>query len=220
MSDEFTGNPWNDYAETKDCLYTVNAFRPGFHGDLELINVFDKISVDAINFIETGSYHGCTSYFVSKNYKFDNCFSCEINPNNFSIAYSNTRSCKNLKIYNMDSLTFLRQISKIDTVTKQKCVFWLDAHGDVRNTGPIKDEIEFIKNNFSDYIIFVDDMNTPNSPSSEQFDLDWLSSIYDAHSFYYIPTYENITGYSLTGWLLISNTDLGELPNCERYDFE
>ena len=50
-------------------------------------------------------------------------------------------------------------------------------------------------------------------------DQEYLSKIYDGYATYYLPTYKNQTGYSLTGWLLISSKSLEDLPFCEKFDF-
>ncbi len=220
MANEITGNPWNEFSKTRKCLYTVGADRPGFHGDLQLIEIVENCIANGTKiFIETGAYHGCTSYYVAANFDLL-CYSCELIEDNFNIAKINTQQFSNLNLFHNNSLDFLKDLIKNNPNFKnQKTIFWLDAHGDQRNSGPILQEIEFIKTQFTDYIIFVDDVNTPNSKTNEQFDLEYLSKIYDAYDTYYIPTYTEKTGYSLTGWIMISSEDLGILPHCEKFDF-
>jgi hypothetical protein len=189
MADEFSGNPWNEFAVKRDCLYTVKAYRPGFHGDLYLIEIIENILNNCNFFIETGTYHACTSYYVSKNFKNIKCFSCELDNNNFKIAINNTTDCKNLKI---------------------------DAHGCERNTGPVLEEIKLIKDNFKEYAIFVDDVNIPSINNYDQYDLEYFSKINDKNVKYFIPDYNIKTGYSLTGWLLITNMDIENIANAKK----
>ena len=69
MASEFEGNPWNEFSNTRKCLFTVEAHRPGFHGDLQLIEIIEKfLNDDGEVFVETGAYHGCTSYYVAANF--------------------------------------------------------------------------------------------------------------------------------------------------------
>ena len=42
MANEITGNPWNEFSKTRKCLNTVGADRPGFHGDLQLIEIIES----------------------------------------------------------------------------------------------------------------------------------------------------------------------------------
>jgi hypothetical protein len=222
MRNEFVGNPWNDFAKKRDCLYTVNAYRPGFHGDLQLIEIIENILTETSAFIETGTYHGCTSYYVSRNNPNLECFSCELDFRNFNISKSNTVNCDNLTLQHTDSINFLKSIiENRDDILDKKVLFWLDAHGAGQNEGPVLEEIKIITENFKNYYIFIDDVATPNSPQTKQFELGYLSQICCNFENCYIPNYNEQTGYSLTGWLLISSESLE--PNSrlfERYEFK
>jgi hypothetical protein len=217
MANEISGNPWNEFSKTRKCLNTVGADRPGFHGDLYLIKIIENILNNCNFFIETGTYHGCTSYYVSKNFKNIKCFSCELDNNNFNISINNTVDCKNLKTSNIDSISFLKNILKenIDIVNN-KTLFWLDAHGHERNSGPVLEEIKIIKDNFKEYAIFVDDVNIPNIDNYDQYDLEYFSKINDKNVKYFIPDYNIKTGYSLTGWLLITNMNIENITNAKK----
>ena len=47
---------------------TDNLGYPGFHGDINLINLIFRLSSDVNQFIETGSFFGHTSYFYAKKF--------------------------------------------------------------------------------------------------------------------------------------------------------
>ena len=99
MRNEFEGNPWNEFATSRECLYCANAFRPGFHGDLQLIEVIENLLKNCTTFVETGSYHGCTIYYIANNFKNIQSYSCELNSQNYAIAIENTKECNNAQIF-------------------------------------------------------------------------------------------------------------------------
>ena len=79
---------------------TDNLGYPGFHGDINLINLIFRLSSDVDQFIETGSFFGIL-YFYAKIPEI-NCYTCEIDPVHFEIAKKYLQDVTNLKMFNQD----------------------------------------------------------------------------------------------------------------------
>ena len=111
--------------------------------------------------VETGTYLGDTTQFLSKEASF--VYSIEPDPNLFRRAEGRFRHVKNIKIINGLSEEVLpRLLSEI----RGEVNFWLDGHdsGGLTHKGPqetpIVDELRCIsahRNNFSKFVIFIDD---------------------------------------------------------------
>ena len=65
------------YGEIFSNFDTIDNKKPGFHGDIYLINLVNHCLDLSTNFIETGTNIGTTLYFVSRNYNMS-CYSCEM----------------------------------------------------------------------------------------------------------------------------------------------
>jgi hypothetical protein len=118
----------------------------------------------------------------------------------------------NLEIYQEASPGFIKNLIKSKPeLLEATCLFWLDAHDSHRNSGPIQEEIKTITDNFKSYYIFVDDVDTENSPNLEQFDVSYVIQDLDLDKINVLePTYKDKTGYSLTGWLFITNQKVSQ----------
>ena len=210
MKNEMSGNPWNYFAETRDCLYTAGAHRPGFHGDINLINLVESILPKCYAFIETGTYHGCTAYYVSANFH-RKVYTCDPSEEANIISRENLKKFGNEVVqFNSDSLSMLRSIIETDkNIIQEFCLFWLDGHGDDRNSGPLLDELDFIFSNFKNCCVIIDDVVVPGTKSfvlGDQFDFDWFKSkIPESYSVQFPTDYEK-SGYAHVGYAVVSNS--------------
>lgn len=111
---------------------------------------------DAI--VETGTFRGSTTLFLSLNSNGTAVYSSEINPRFFQIARRRLRKLANLHLYNLDSRTFL---SELRLPRESRIFFYLDAHW--HNDLPLADETEFIIRNFDTFAIMIDDFEVPGN---------------------------------------------------------
>jgi len=194
---------------------TDNLGYPGFHGDINLINLIFRLSLDVNQFIETGSFFGHTSYFYAKKFPEINCYTCEIDPVHFEIAKKYLQDVNNVKMFNQDSVKFLKNILETDKeITSKKNLVWLDAHG-YGFEWPLRKEVEIITSNFKNYYLFIDDFKVPGLENKFHFDkygqqecsYEYIkNNIIGEYNIYY-PNYDYGTSYfePPTGWCLITN---------------
>lgn len=112
------------------------------------------------SFIETGTYLGGTSYGVRKIFK--SILTTELNKLNFNQAKIKLNKFQNIKIYNMDSELFLKDIIP---VLKIKSIFFLDAHYSGKKTSKSLDNLcykeisEILKSKIKNHLIIIDDIS-------------------------------------------------------------
>ena len=192
---------------------TENLGYPGFHGDINLINLIFNLSVDVSEFIETGSFFGHTSYFYAKKFPNINCYTCEIDKDHFQIASKSLSKISNIDMYNQDSIEFLRKLIITDIVNN-KSLFWLDAHG-YGFDWPLKKEVDLITSNFKNYLLFIDDFKVPGLENKFHYDkygsqecsFEYIKDDIKGEFNIYYPSYNQGTSYfePPTGWCLITN---------------
>ena len=193
---------------------THNFGYPGFHGDINLINLIMRLAKSREVFIETGTFFGHTSFFVGKNLPNLTCYTCEINFDHFLISKNILDGLDNVKIFNSDSIIFLKKIISDPNILNKKCLFWLDAHG-YGFDWPLKKEIEIITKNFKNYYIFIDDFKVPglekkfhyDKYKSQECSYEYIKDNIFGDHYIYFPNYNIGTSYfePPTGWCLISN---------------
>ena len=212
MRNEFEGNPWNDLAKTRNCLYTAGASRPGFHGDIQLVSIVESLLKDAKAFIETGTYHGCTAYYVAANCGVQ-VFTCDPSDEAYRISTGNLEVFgSKVKQYKADSPTMLSNIVEDHPELLEKfCVFWLDGHGDGRNQGPLIEELQFIFANFKDCCVIIDDTVVEGSKSfvfGDQFDFSWFAGSIPSDRYIYVPVDYEKSGYAHVGYTIVANREI------------
>jgi hypothetical protein len=196
---------------------THNFGYPGFHGDINLINLIMRLGKTREVFIETGTFFGHTSFFVGKNLPHLDCFTCEINFDHYLISKKTLDSLDNVKIFNSDSILFFKNIISDPNILKKKGLFWLDAHG-YGFDWPLKKEIEIITKNFKNYYIFVDDFKVPglekkfhyDKYKSQECSYEYIKdNIFGKNNIFY-PSYNAGTSYfePPTGWCLITDEQI------------
>jgi hypothetical protein len=139
--------------------------------------VLEKYSIENANWVETGTYMGDTTYFLSK--KYPHIYSIEPNVEFYKEA---------LNIFKGSNVTLFNNVSENTLPTllptlKGNLNFWLDGHYSGGETFkgnkecPIKDELNSIEVNFDNFekiSIFIDDVRL------------FLSSTYDYPSIDYL----------------------------------
>ncbi len=186
----------------------------GFHGDNHLIAVVDYLVLEGVEFfIETGSNVGSTLSFFSGKYPHIQCFSCEPNDEAYQKAKQNTDNNSNVKVFNMLSQDFIKEIhDQYSFIYEKKTLFWLDAHG-YGFSWPLKEEIAFITKYFKNAFILIDDFKVPDKNMfgydlyrDQECSFNYIKNdLYDEKFILYYPEYTEKTSshHPLRGWGLI-----------------
>ena len=109
-------------------------------------------------FVETGAYLGTTTEMLA-NY----CrpvFSCELRQDFYYRAAMRLAHMQNVFLFRKDSRDFLRYFCAKYASGYSQPFFYLDAHWN--EDLPLPDEISIISDNFTDYVIMVDDFKHPS----------------------------------------------------------
>ena len=191
-------------------------FGCSFHDDKFFLEIVSKILPKADYFIETGSWEGDSTGFVTDNYPNIKCFTCEPDAHRFGLTQNKLKSYPQVTVYNMQSPEVFDVIAKQEAnIFDKHTVFWLDAHG-WGFKWPLKDEIKYITSNFKNAYIFIDDFKNPFVPEMQyhQYDGQYCTweyikdDIVDPQNFeVWYPTYNQLTSRcnGLVGWVLITN---------------
>ena len=185
-----------------------------FHGDKIFIDIMLSTFQSAEYFIETGTAYGDTLKFISDNFKNIKVISCE--PDDYRYGEV-TRFIPEAEIVKITSPQIFEHIKENHPdAHSKKCVFWLDAHGEYNGTTfwPLREELDFIKNNYEDYYILIDDFKNPYNPNFK-FDmvgnipceLEYIQDLIGEEDNIYYPTYNQHTSeawHDLIGWILIT----------------
>ena len=196
--------------ETKDPNYKCGS---PFHGDKIFIDIMLNTLNNSEYFIETGTAYGDTLKFIVDNFKNIKAISCEPDDYRHELVTKYIPDAEIVKITSPQIFDYIKE--KYPESLDKKTVFWLDAHGDYNGTvfWPLREEVEFIKNNYKDYYILIDDFK---NPYNDKFNYDmvgnipcgieYISDLVSDLNVYY-PTYNELTTESwhdLIGWVLIT----------------
>jgi hypothetical protein len=197
--------------ETKDPNYKCGS---PFHGDKIFIDIILKKLQESEYFVETGTAYGDTLKFVNDNFKNIRVISCEPDDNRYEIVTNFIPGAEIVKITSPEIFTYIKE-NHSDSFSK-KTIFWLDAHGEYNGKvfWPLREEVDFIKKNYKDYCILIDDFKNPYN-SQFKFDMvgnipcsiEYIHDLVQDVNVYY-PNYTELTTESwhdLIGWVLITN---------------
>lgn len=202
--------------ETKDPNYKCGS---PFHGDKIFIDIMLNTLKEAEYFIETGTAYGDTLKFIVDNFKNIKPISCEPDDNRYGIVTNFIPNAEIVKITSPEIFGYVAENHR-DSFNK-KTIFWLDAHGEYngKTFWPLREEVEFIKKNYQDYYILIDDFKNPYN-SNFKFDMvggipcsiEYIQDLTNDVNVYY-PSYNEITTESwhdLIGWVLITKENLSD----------
>ena len=138
------------------------------------IIIFLKEKCNCLTFIETGTFHGWTSFWASKN--FTNVKTIEFSKEIYETTKDRFKELENIDFIFGDSRT---ELKKLMAEHKSNSLFWLDAHWCGSNSYgeedqcPLMEEIEIINTSKADSIILIDDarlfLSPPPLPNSSHF---------------------------------------------------
>jgi len=149
------------------------------------INTIIKLSSTNDLIVETGTYLGFSTMYLSKHFK--DVISIELSKEVYENAKKKLKKFKNIKLYNEDSSLFLKNFFL--NKNNLDISFYLDAHYmssvDLlsNNTNPILEELEIILNNISklrNFTIFIDDSYSYMSNKKKYESNQYLDQIYIA----------------------------------------
>ena len=196
--------------ETKDPNYKCGS---PFHGDKIFIDIMLDTLKNAEYFVETGTAYGDTLKFIVDNFKNMKAISCEPDNYRHGVVSEYIPNAEIVKITSPQIFEYIKE--KYPDSSDKKTIFWLDAHGDYNGTvfWPLREEIEFIKNNYKNYYILIDDFKNPYNDKFK-YDMvgnipcgiEYISDLVSDLNVYY-PTYSELTTESwhdLIGWVLIT----------------
>jgi hypothetical protein len=206
-----------NYTISKETLDPNYKSAAPFHGDLIFIDtIYDLLSTSEY-FIETGTAHGDTLKFVIDNFKNLKAISCESDDGRFERT---SRFIPEAEIIKTTSPQIFNYVSeKYPDSFNKKSVFWLDAHGEYNGQifWPLRDEINFIRSNYKNYNILIDDFKNPfNSKfcfdivNGTHCDINYIKDLVKGLKVYY-PNYNEKTSTqcdNLVGWVLITNDEI------------
>lgn len=134
----------------------------GFHGDLHLLALVDDLATrERIGcFVETGTNVGSSIVYLAKRYPGIRALSCEQDAEACRRAQEHARGLPNVEIHELSSARFLQHLAGKPELFKQRCLFWLDAHG-YGFKWPLRDEVRFIAENFETAYVMIDDFKVP-----------------------------------------------------------
>jgi hypothetical protein len=124
---------------------------------LIFLDLLEACCFDA--FVETGTYRGSTTLFLSQNSGGAPVYSSEVKQKFFEIARRRLRALPKVNLWNLDSRAFL---SAIALNRKTKTFFYFDAHW--LDDLPLADEAEFVIRNFNTFVIMIDDFQVTDDP--------------------------------------------------------
>lgn len=130
-----------------------------FNADLYLEKKFMEIKGEfgITTVIETGTFHGATTIWLSEN--FDNVYTVECNKQYYDESGNNLENRVNVTRRLQDSPEFLKEI--LPYIDDQKTLVFLDAHW---YTNPVLNELIAIKNSGKKPIIIIHDFMVPEHP--------------------------------------------------------
>jgi len=135
-------------------LHDSAAFNEDIHMGEEFLRLKDKFDIKTV--IETGTYHGMTTSWLSKN--FEKVHTTEINKAYHAEAIKNLHGVTNVTFHLSDSVKALPNILK---ECNNKTIIFLDAHW---YENPVLKELEMVAQSGLKPIIAIHDFKNPNHP--------------------------------------------------------
>lgn len=129
-----------------------------FNGQTERRRIVENILVqfEFTTIAETGTYLGNTTGWLAKFGKV--VYSSEIYAPSFFVAKQRLAHLENVRLEFCDSREFLKKLVGLG-VSSTPTFFYLDAHW--YEDLPLQEEVELIDQNWSEYVILIDDFRVP-----------------------------------------------------------
>lgn len=190
-------------------LYTV-----GFHGDTYLLHLVNDVALLVETFVETGTNVGTTARYVAETYPDILVYTCEPDPEAFTVARRNLADYPNVRPYNLKSPDFLRAIHEQHPSLRMSVnLYFLDAHGHGFRWR-LREEVAFITTTVKAAYILIDDFKVPGLDcfgydvyQDQECSFEYIADVLNPEQEYtlYYPNYTERTSkhHPLRGWGLI-----------------
>lgn len=134
-----------------------------FHNDRYYADFIKLISrnINVSSVVETGTYLGHGTQWLSECFKQNYVYTCEIMTNIYVRAKNNLANYPNVAVFNQDSIDLLNYL-KLEKSLGNKPFFFLDAHW--YKKWNLTQEVKHIADNYDKAIILIDDFKVPNNP--------------------------------------------------------
>ena len=153
-----------DYFAKREWRYSWGG---AFNGQEHRQKIFLQILSTGIDMIvETGTFRGTTTDFMSRNFK-GMIHSTELIERNFGYATARFLFNARIRLYHQDSRKLLRYLFSGSDLKDKSILFYLDAHWETDL--PLAEEIDIIFSNCNNPIIMIDDFQVPGD-SEYQYD--------------------------------------------------
>ncbi len=111
--------------------------------------------------VETGTFRGTSTEFF-RNLTDAPIYTVEALPRFFYYSRRRFKEDQRTHIYLDDSRRFLRTLAVDPAVPKKQAFFYLDAH--VHDDLPVREEVATIAENWTEYVVVIDDFQVPGDP--------------------------------------------------------
>ena len=159
----------------------------GFHGDWYLLKAVDVIAKEVTTFIETGTHSASTLHYIARTYpSMSKVYSCEpvqewydISKHNMETVSPADLSWKSrVKIWKDTSQNMMKDILTTEpNIVNRDALFWFDAHGQKLFEWPLREEIEFVTNNWESDAFVGNDFDYVSAPVISDMDHDGHAEI-------------------------------------------
>ena len=172
-------------------------------------SITDQILPDLI--VETGTYRGTTTDYLSKKV---NCqiYSVEFDVRSYSFSKCRFKGNSKVTVFNDDSRSFLRQLSKMDKWKNKTIFFYLDAHWN--EDLPLVEELEIIGSSWSDSIVMIDDFKVPDDSGynydvygGAALEIELLHPVSKYNFSYFFPISSKYESGGMRGSIILTNSD-------------
>jgi predicted O-methyltransferase YrrM len=160
---------------TQPTVVRVTAFNNDSVISDTVVQLVKDLHIECI--IETGTFRGTTTAFLSETFPSIDIYTIEVNDKNFSKAEENLKPYTNIKLIYGSSEKKLEEI--LPTLKGKRLLFYLDAHWE--EYWPLLDEFEAIRKNAKDNCcIVIDDFKVPyrqfqhDTYKQQPLDLDYI----------------------------------------------
>ena len=131
--------------------------------------------------VETGTFKGWTTAYLAQFTKVP-VYSVDINVLYYLYSRLSLRRYDNVRLFNGNSIKFLKKLQNDKAFPKENVFFYLDAHWN-KNL-PLKDELSLILSSWKRSIILIDDFKVPRDEgyafdvyNGETLDVDYIEKI-------------------------------------------
>lgn len=150
-------------------------------------------SLNPVSIVETGTFRGTTTRFLANLTK-SSVHTVESNRQYFLFAKWSLSAMKNVKITQLDSVSFLEKFAMENRSEEGTIFFYLDAHW--YDYLPLRNELEIIFGTFNNAVVLIDDFEVPTDSGytfddygpGKRLDLTYLAPVSKYDFLIYFPS--------------------------------